>query len=60
MMQLVAEDLKEMLQEFNYEVPGIADTGEIAITLADEYHPNLVLMDINLAGEMELHGKPKN
>jgi PAS domain S-box-containing protein len=50
---LVAEDLKEMLQGFGYEVPGIADTGEKAISLAEEYHPDLILMDINLAGKMD-------
>jgi len=50
---LVAEDLKEMLQGFGYEVPGIADTGEKAIALADEHQLDLVLMDINLAGEMD-------
>ena len=50
---LVAEDLKDMLQNFGYEVPGIADTGEKAIALTDEHHPNLVLMDINLAGVMD-------
>jgi PAS domain S-box-containing protein len=50
---LVAEDLKEMLQEFGYEVPGIADTGEKAIVLADGLHPDLILMDIHLAGAMD-------
>jgi PAS domain S-box-containing protein len=50
---LVAEDLKEMLLGFGYEVPGIADTGETAIALADEHRPNLVLMDINLASAMD-------
>lgn len=50
---LVAEDLKEMVQGFGYEIPGIADTGEKAIALADEYRPDLVLMDINLAGDMD-------
>ena len=50
---LVAEDLKEMLQGFGYEVPGIADTGEKAIALTEEHHPDLVLMDINLAGKMD-------
>jgi len=33
---LVAEDLKEMLQKFGCEVPGIADTGEKSIALTDE------------------------
>jgi len=50
---LVAEDLKEMLLGFGYEVPGIADTGEKAIALADEHQPDLVLMDINLSGAMD-------
>jgi PAS domain S-box-containing protein len=50
---LVADDLKEMLLGFGYEVPGIADTGETAIALADEHRPNLVLMDINLASAMD-------
>jgi PAS domain S-box-containing protein len=50
---LVAEDLKEMLQGFGYEVCGIADTGEKAIALADEHHPDLVLMDINLSSAMD-------
>jgi two-component system, response regulator PdtaR len=50
---LVAEDLKEMLLGFGYEVPGIADTGEAAIALAAEHRPDLVLMDINLASAMD-------
>jgi CheY-like chemotaxis protein len=50
---LIAEDLKEKLQKFGYEVPGIADTGEMAIALAEEHRPNLVLMDIHLAGAMD-------
>jgi CheY-like chemotaxis protein len=50
---LVAEDLREMLQGFGYEVSGIADTGETAIALVDEQSPNLVLMDINLASAMD-------
>ncbi|MFA4848839.1 MAG: response regulator [Methanoregula sp.] len=50
---LVAEDLKEMLEGFGYEVPGIADTGDTAITLAGEHNPDLILMDISLAGTMD-------
>ena len=50
---LVAEDLMEMLQGFGYEIPGIADTGEKAIALSEEHQPDLVLMDINLAGAMD-------
>jgi PAS domain S-box-containing protein len=50
---LIAEDLQEMVQGLGYEVPGITKTGEKAIALAEEYQPDLVLMDINLAGEMD-------
>jgi CheY-like chemotaxis protein len=50
---LVAEDLKEMLEKFGYEVSGIADTGEKAIALTEKHQPNLVLMDIHIAGEMD-------
>ena len=50
---LVAEDLKETLNEIGYEVPGIADTGEGAIALAAEHQPDLILMDINLSGDMD-------
>ena len=50
---LVADDMREMLNGIGYEVPGVADTGEGAIALADEHHPDLVLMDINLSGTMD-------
>lgn len=50
---LVADDLQEMLNGMGYEVPGITDTGEGAIALAGEHHPDLILMDINLSGAMD-------
>lgn len=50
---LVAEDLKDMVLGFGYVVPGIAKTGEMAIALAGEHQPDLILMDINLIGEMD-------
>jgi len=50
---LVADDMREMLNGIGYEVPGVADTGEGAIALADEQRPDLVLMDINLSGTMD-------
>jgi CheY-like chemotaxis protein len=50
---LVAEDLKDMMQELGYEVAGIAETGENAIALAKEHQPDLALMDIHLASEMD-------
>jgi len=50
--QVVAEDLKMTLEGFGYTVAGIAPSGEQAIALAGQVHPDLVMMDIFLAGEM--------
>ncbi|MFA4826146.1 MAG: response regulator [Methanoregula sp.] len=50
---LVADDLREILTGSGYEVVGIVNSGTGAIRLAGEHHPNLVLMDINLNGEMD-------
>jgi PAS domain S-box-containing protein len=51
--RIVAEDLRDMLKRLNYEVVGMASTGEEAIQKAEELQPDLVLMDIRLAGEMD-------
>ncbi|MEN6611481.1 MAG: response regulator [Methanoregulaceae archaeon] len=50
--RIVAEDLKEVLQHLGYDVPAIIISGEQAIEKSGELHPDLVLMDIFLAGEM--------
>lgn len=50
--QVVAQDLKITLEGFGYRVAGIALSGEQAIALAEQVRPDLVLMDIFLAGEM--------
>ncbi len=50
---LVAEDIKDFLEELGYTVPAVADTGKEAIKKAAETQPNLVLMDIRLKGEMD-------
>ncbi|HSD64545.1 MAG TPA: response regulator, partial [Ignavibacteriaceae bacterium] len=49
---IVAIDLKKMLQNLNYEVIDTVRTGEKAVTIALENDPDLILMDIMLAGEM--------
>ncbi|MFA4876433.1 MAG: response regulator [Methanoregula sp.] len=51
--RLVAQDLQEILTGFGYDVPGIANSGAGAIRLAEEKRPDLVLMDINLTGDMD-------
>ncbi|MBW4620737.1 MAG: EAL domain-containing protein [Cyanosarcina radialis HA8281-LM2] len=50
---LVAEDIKDILEELGYSVPAILDTGELAIVKAGEFKPSLVLMDIRLKGKMD-------
>ena len=50
--RIVAEDLRFTLLGFSYNVVGSATTGEEAIRLARETEPDLILMDIHLAGTM--------
>jgi DNA-binding LytR/AlgR family response regulator len=49
---LVATDIEESLESLGYTVQGIADTGLKAIQAVEKELPDLVLMDINLKGEM--------
>jgi diguanylate cyclase (GGDEF)-like protein/PAS domain S-box-containing protein len=46
-------DIRQHLVHLGYEVVGKVSTGESAICLAGEMQPDLVLMDINLRGEMD-------
>lgn len=50
---LVAESIATTLKNHSLEVVGICDTGEEAIQLVNEKNPDLVLMDIELAGAMD-------
>ena len=50
---IVAMDIRNRLRRLGYEVPAIAPSGEIAIKKAAEFHPDLVLMDIVLKGDMD-------
>lgn len=49
---LVAESIKADLKRFNYNVVGKAASGEEALQKIAETKPDLILMDINLKGEM--------
>src|SRR5919108_5399746 len=49
---IVAEDMKAMLEGFGYTVPTVAFSGEEAVKKAFDTHPDLVLMDIVLKGQM--------
>jgi CheY-like chemotaxis protein len=50
---IVANDIKETLKSLGYEVTGIAKSGEIALEKVGAHRPDLVLMDIHLATQMD-------
>ena len=50
---IVAMDLAMRLQKAGYEVVGMADNSDDALTLFKEEEPDLVLMDININGEKD-------
>jgi len=49
---VVALDLASNLEGLGYQVVGQAARGSEAIRLAETLHPDLILMDIRLAGEL--------
>jgi CheY-like chemotaxis protein len=49
---IVAMDLKQILEQYGLEVVGIAESAYVALQIAVEAKPDLALMDINLAGQM--------
>jgi len=49
---ITAMDIKSDLFELGYEVPAVAASGAEAIRLTAELRPDLILMDITLAGAM--------
>lgn len=50
---IIASDIKRSLESRGYEIPAIAKRGEDAIEAVRKYSPDLVLMDILLAGPMD-------
>jgi PAS domain S-box-containing protein len=50
---IVANDLADVLRGLGYHVTGIAESGETAIEKILETLPDVVLMDIRLAGKMD-------
>jgi len=51
---IVSFDIQKRLEQFGYHVVGTAATGKAAINSASELSPDLVLMDINLDGAMDV------
>ncbi len=50
---IVARDIQQSLTRLGYEVPATATSGEEAIRKTKEIHPDLVIMDIVLKGQMD-------
>src|SRR4051794_6487133 len=50
---IVRLDLRELLQALGYQVVGEAGDGPSALTLARELRPDLVLMELRLAGPLD-------
>jgi len=51
--RILALDLAETLDELGYTVVGVASRGEEAIELAGRLDPQLIVMDVRLAGEID-------
>jgi CheY-like chemotaxis protein len=50
--QIIAADLRNKLVRMGHEIVGMAITGTEAISLAEQFRPDLVLMDVQLEGSM--------
>ena len=50
---IVADDLAESLKALGYAIAGVAHSGEAALTKISVTMPDLVLMDIHLAGKID-------
>jgi len=46
-------ELEEYLKHLNHDVVGIADTGLAAVEMARDLNPDLILMDVVMAGEID-------
>jgi len=51
--KIIALDLQRRLERFGYSVAGMASDGAGAIALAGEREPDIILMDIMLAGDID-------
>jgi CheY-like chemotaxis protein len=51
--QIVAMDMQSQLRMLRYEVVGIASTGRETFSLIEKTRPDLVLMDIQLHGNVD-------
>ena len=50
---IVAKVIEKSLLELGYRIAGMVGTGREAVSLAEEDRPDIILMDINLQGDMD-------
>jgi CheY-like chemotaxis protein len=50
---VVSIDIRNILRRSGYDIAAVAFLGEEAVKKAEEVHPDLVLMDIGLKGEID-------
>ena len=51
--RLIAENLKFIVEDHNYEVVDVAATAEEAVDIAQQAKPDLILMDVRIQGELD-------
>ncbi len=51
--RIIALDLKKRLERFGFPSPEIVSNGEDALTEAEKFHPDIILMDIMLGGPID-------
>jgi CheY-like chemotaxis protein len=49
---IVAEDLKQLLESWNYFVIGAVGSGKTALRLSKQIRPDILLMDIRIQGNL--------
>lgn len=49
---IIAEDIREALRAYEYQISAIVSSGEEALVKVEEIRPDLVIMDIMLSGEL--------
>ena len=50
---IIASDIEMILEELDYDVTGIEDCAEDAINSIEENKPDLILLDINIEGDID-------
>ena len=50
---IIAFEMKTILEIQGYSIVGIASSGEEAVTFTDKHRPDLIIMDIQLEGDLD-------